>query len=94
MQVWVREVDETFLFTSLVMYYIPTIVQMAGFQSNQLALLLSLIVAFMNALGTVLGICLVDHFGHRKLALSSLFGVTISLHIPHNPRYGISPPTI
>lgn len=64
-----------------VMYYSPTIVQMAGFQSNQLALLLSLIVAFMNALGTVLGIYLIDHFGRKKLALSSLFGVTISLII-------------
>lgn len=62
-----------------VMYYSPTIVQMAGFNSNQLALLLSLIVAAMNALGTVLGIYLIDHVGRRKLALSSLCGVTISL---------------
>ncbi|KAL0382841.1 UNVERIFIED_CONTAM: Inositol transporter 1 [Sesamum calycinum] len=62
-----------------VMYYSPTIVQMAGFNSNQLALLLSLIVAFMNALGTILGIYLIDHVGRRKLALSSLSGVTISL---------------
>ncbi|XP_073039846.1 inositol transporter 1 [Primulina eburnea] len=62
-----------------VMYYSPTIVQMAGFHSNQLALLLSLIVAAMNALGTVLGIYLIDHVGRRKLALSSLCGVTISL---------------
>ncbi|KAH6824967.1 inositol transporter 1 [Perilla frutescens var. hirtella] len=64
-----------------VMYYSPTIVQMAGFQSNQLALLLSLVIAFMNALGTILGIYLIDHFGRRKLALSSLSGVTISLVI-------------
>lgn len=61
------------------MYYSPTIVQMAGFNSNRLALLLSLVVAFMNALGTILGIYLIDHFGRRKLALSSLCGVTISL---------------
>ncbi|KAI3523558.1 hypothetical protein L1887_01778 [Cichorium endivia] len=62
-----------------VMYYSPTIVQMAGFSSNQLALLLSLVVALMNAAGTVLGINLIDHFGRRKLALSSLFGVFLSL---------------
>ncbi|KAI7739004.1 hypothetical protein M8C21_030537, partial [Ambrosia artemisiifolia] len=62
-----------------VMYYSPTIVQMAGFQSNQLALLLSLIVALMNAAGTVVGIHLIDHSGRRKLALSSLFGVILSL---------------
>lgn len=64
-----------------VMYYSPTIVQMAGFQSNQLALLLSLIVAALNAAGTVLGIYLIDHVGRRKLALSSLSGVIISLVI-------------
>ncbi|KAG8481252.1 hypothetical protein CXB51_026055 [Gossypium anomalum] len=64
-----------------VMYYSPTIVQMAGFNSNQLALLLSLIVAAMNAGGTVVGIYLIDHFGRKKLALSSLFGVIVSLVI-------------
>ncbi|WVZ07273.1 hypothetical protein V8G54_020619 [Vigna mungo] len=62
-----------------VMYYSPTIVQMAGFQANQLALLLSLIVAGMNAAGTVLGIYLIDHAGRKKLALSSLAGVAVSL---------------
>ncbi|KAI3697043.1 hypothetical protein L6452_29759 [Arctium lappa] len=62
-----------------VMYYSPTIVQMAGFKSNQLALLLSLIVALMNAAGTIVGIYLIDHFGRRKLALSSLSGVILSL---------------
>ncbi|CAN6580418.1 unnamed protein product [Malus baccata var. baccata] len=64
-----------------VMYYSPTIVQMAGIQSNQLALLLSLIVAAVNAAGTVLGIYLIDHFGRKKLALSSLSGVIVSLVI-------------
>ncbi|KAJ4840372.1 Integrin alpha chain-like protein (Alpha-int1) [Turnera subulata] len=64
-----------------VMYYSPTIVQMAGFSSNQLALLLSLIVAAMNAAGTILGIYLIDHFGRKKLALSSLAGVVVSLVI-------------
>lgn len=62
-----------------VMYYSPTIVQMAGFGSNQLALQLSLIVALMNAAGTVVGIYLIDHVGRRKLALSSLTGVILSL---------------
>ncbi|KGN53026.1 inositol transporter 1 [Cucumis sativus] len=64
-----------------VMYYSPTIVQMAGFRSNQLALLLSLIVAAMNAAGTVLGIYLIDHVGRKKLAISSLSGVIVSLAI-------------
>lgn len=62
-----------------VMYYSPTIVQMAGFSSNQLALLLSLIVAAMNAIGTIVGIFLIDRCGRRILALTSLFGVLCSL---------------
>ncbi|KAG9136196.1 hypothetical protein Leryth_003801 [Lithospermum erythrorhizon] len=64
-----------------VMYYSPTIVQMAGFGSNRLALILSLIVAAMNAIGSIAGIYLIDHFGRRKLALTSLFGVIVSLLI-------------
>ncbi|KAK9725089.1 hypothetical protein RND81_05G121800 [Saponaria officinalis] len=64
-----------------VMYYSPTIVQMAGFRSNQLALLLSLIVAGLNAAGTVLGIYLIDHVGRRPLTLVSLSGVFASLVI-------------
>ncbi|KAF8391827.1 hypothetical protein HHK36_022165 [Tetracentron sinense] len=64
-----------------VMYYSPTIVQMAGFQSNRLALLLSLIVAGMNAIGTIVGIFLIDRCGRRQLALTSLVGVIISLGI-------------
>lgn len=63
------------------MYYSPTIVQMAGFSSNQLALLISLIIAGMNAIGTIVGINLIDHFGRRKLALTSLSGVIVALLI-------------
>ncbi|KAL1827057.1 hypothetical protein DCAR_0206204 [Daucus carota subsp. sativus] len=70
---------QQFIGINTVMYYSPTIVQMAGFSSNRLALLLSLIVALMNAIGTVLGIYLIDNYGRRKLALSSLSGVIVSL---------------
>ncbi|KAK7245630.1 hypothetical protein RIF29_40478 [Crotalaria pallida] len=66
---------------SIVMYYSPTIIQMAGFNSNQLALILSLIVAAMNAAGTILGIYLIDHAGRRKLALTSLSGAILALAI-------------
>ncbi|KAK1270885.1 Inositol transporter 1 [Acorus gramineus] len=64
-----------------VMYYSPTIVQMAGFSSNQMALFLSLIVAAMNAMGTIVGIYFIDRFGRRRLALTSLSGVILSLLI-------------
>ncbi|XP_078447361.1 inositol transporter 1 isoform X2 [Wolffia australiana] len=64
-----------------VMYYSPTIVQMAGFSSNQLALLLSLFVAAMNVIGTIIGINLIDRCGRRPLALVSLAGAAISLAV-------------
>lgn len=64
-----------------VMYYSPTIVQMAGFTSKQLALLLSLVVAAMNAAGTIVGIFLIDRCGRRQLTLTSLIGVIVSLLI-------------
>jgi len=72
---------QQFIGINTVMYYSPTIVQMAGFHSNELALLLSLLVAGMNATGTILGIYLIDHAGRKKLALSSLGGVFASLII-------------
>ncbi|GKE12464.1 inositol transporter 1, partial [Tanacetum coccineum] len=57
----------------------PNVVQMAGFGSNQLALQLSLIVALMNVDETAVGIYLIDHLGRKKLALSSLTCVILSL---------------
>lgn len=64
---------------SIIMYYSPTIIQMAGFKSNQAALFLSLIVSGMNAGFTVLGIYLIDVVGRKKLALGSLSGVIAAL---------------
>ncbi|KAI4297636.1 hypothetical protein L6164_037518 [Bauhinia variegata] len=62
-----------------VMYYSPTIVQLAGFASNQLALLLSLITSAINAIGSILSIVFIDKSGRKKLMLISLVGVVASL---------------
>eukprot|EP01018_Ginkgo_biloba_P032821 Gb_35369 [translate_table: standard] len=79
-----------------VMYYSPTIVELAGFVSNKIALLLSLIVAGMNAIGTILGIYLIDRCGRRRLVLASLFGVFVSLAILSGAFYltSIDVPTV
>ncbi|XP_027338179.1 inositol transporter 1-like [Abrus precatorius] len=66
---------------SIVMYYSPMIIEMVGFNSKQLALLLSLILAGMNVCGTILGIYLIDHAGRRLLALVSLSGAIVALAI-------------
>ncbi|KAH9769031.1 Inositol transporter 1 [Citrus sinensis] len=49
----IMQAFQQFTGINTVMYYSPTIVQMAGFQSNQLALLPSLVVAGTNAVGTI-----------------------------------------
>ncbi|KAL2643946.1 hypothetical protein R1flu_011533 [Riccia fluitans] len=62
-----------------VMYYSTSIVEQAGYASHETALLISSGIAGMNALGTVVGILLIDRSGRRKLALSSLFGCVVAL---------------
>ena len=62
-----------------VMYYSPTIIQLAGIASNQTALLLSLVTSGLNAAGSIVSIYLMDRTGRRKLAAISLSGVVIAL---------------
>jgi MFS transporter, SP family, solute carrier family 2 (myo-inositol transporter), member 13 len=64
-----------------VMYYSPTIVQLAGFASNQTALALSLVTSGLNALGSVVSIYFIDRTGRRKLLVISLVGVILSLGV-------------
>ncbi|KAL2327468.1 hypothetical protein Fmac_020895 [Flemingia macrophylla] len=70
---------QQFVGINTVMYYSPSIVQLAGFASNRTALLLSLITSGLNAFGSILSIYFIDKAGRRKLALISLCGVVFSL---------------
>lgn len=73
------QVFQQFVGINTVMYYSPTIVQLAGFASNRTALLLSLVTAGLNALGSIVSIYFIDRTGRKKLLVISLFGVVISL---------------
>ncbi|KAK4254566.1 hypothetical protein QN277_009929 [Acacia crassicarpa] len=73
------QIFQQFVGINTVMYYSPTIIQLAGFASNQLALLLSLITSGLNAFGSILSIYFIDRTGRKKLAVISLVGVTCSL---------------
>lgn len=64
-----------------VMYYSPSIVQMAGYASNRIALLLSMIIAGVNALGTIAGMYFIERAGRRPLVICSLIGVIASLAV-------------
>ncbi|KAF7842881.1 putative inositol transporter 2 [Senna tora] len=73
------QIFQQFVGINTVMYYSPTIVQLAGFASNRTAILLSLVTAGLNAFGSIISIYCIDKTGRRKLALMSLFGIVISL---------------
>ena len=75
------QVFQQFVGINTVMYYSPTIVQLAGFASNRTALLLSLVTAGLNALGSIVSIYFIDRTGRKKLLIISLFGVVISLGV-------------
>ena len=62
-------------------YYSATIIQMSGIQGDQLAIWLAAVVAFGNFAFTIVGVCLVERVGRRKLLLGSLVGVTFSLFV-------------
>lgn len=73
------QIFQQFVGINTVMYYSPTIVQLAGFASNQTALLLSLVTAGLNAFGSIISIYFIERTGRKKLALASLVGIVISL---------------
>ncbi|XP_051129131.1 inositol transporter 4-like [Andrographis paniculata] len=73
------QVAQQFVGINTVMYYSPTIVQLAGFASNKTALALSLITSGLNALGSIGSMAFVDRYGRRRLMIISMFGIIACL---------------
>lgn len=69
------QVAQQFVGINTVLYYSPTIVQLAGFASNKTAIALSLITAGLNAVGTIISMLFVDRCGRRKFMIVSMFGI-------------------
>ena len=69
------QVAQQFVGINTVMYYSPTIVQLAGFASNDTAMALSLITSGLNAVGSIVSMFFVDKAGRRRLMLLSLVGI-------------------
>ncbi|KAK9130143.1 hypothetical protein Sjap_010630 [Stephania japonica] len=74
------QVAQQFVGINTVMYYSPTIVQLAGYASNSTAMALSLITSGLNAIGTIISMCFVDKYGRRKLLLISMVGIIVCLY--------------
>ncbi|KAG0486245.1 hypothetical protein HPP92_008340 [Vanilla planifolia] len=75
------QVAQQFCGINTVMYYAPTIVQLAGYASNSTALALSLITSGLNAIGSIVSMYFVDRSGRRRLMIISLCGIIICLGV-------------
>lgn len=61
-----------------IIYYAPTILQTAGFHTSQ-AFLSTLLIGVVNVLVSIISLPLIDSIGRRKLLLSGLIGMMVSL---------------
>jgi MFS transporter, SP family, solute carrier family 2 (myo-inositol transporter), member 13 len=77
----IAQVAQQLVGINTVMYYSPTIVQLAGFASNNTAMALSLITSGLNAVGSIVSMFFVDRAGRRRLMLISLVGVVVWLAV-------------
>ena len=62
-----------------IIYYTPTILQMAGFESAQSAILGTVLIGVVNVVATVVSLLLLDRVGRRPLLLTGLIGMGLSL---------------
>lgn len=62
-----------------IIYYTPTILQMAGFQSARSAILATVLVGGVNLVLTVVALFLLDRVGRRPLLLFGIGGMLVSL---------------
>ncbi len=70
---------QQFVGINTVIYYAPTIFQIAGFKTASTAILATTVVGVVNVLFTVVAIFLVDRLGRRALLLIGAAGMLITL---------------
>lgn len=70
-----------------VMYYAPTIFELAGFQSGS-AFGTAALIGFVNMIFTVVAIWKIDHFGRKPILMAGFFGLSIALFLIGFQFYG------
>ncbi|KAE8077602.1 hypothetical protein FH972_016154 [Carpinus fangiana] len=74
------QVFQQFVGITAVMHYSPALVQLAGIESNETAILISLVTSGLNAFATIISTYfIVNRTGRKKLLIISLCGVILSL---------------
>jgi len=64
-----------------VIYYAPTIFQIAGFQGDFAPILATSLVGIVNILMTIVAIWLIDRWGRRPLTFLGLAGMVVALTV-------------
>jgi len=62
-----------------IIYYAPTIFQLAGFESTTSAIVATIGIGLINVLATVFAVFYLDRLGRRPLLFAGLLGMTVSL---------------
>ena len=70
---------QQFVGINTVMYYCPTIFQMAGFSGAEAAIGASIGVAAINVVATIMSVYFVDRIGRRRLFFIGMVGMILSL---------------
>lgn len=70
---------QQFVGINTVIYYAPTIFEIAGFKTASTAILATTVVGVVNVLSTVIAIFLVDRLGRRSLLLIGAVGMLVTL---------------
>jgi len=73
-----------------VMYYSTTMIQMAGISDDSLAIWLSCIPSFINAVFALVSMAIIEKVPRRKLLLSTLLGTIVGLILLGGAYYSIS----
>ncbi len=64
-----------------VIYYAPTVFQLAGFDSTEIQILATAGIGVVNVLMTLVGMALIDRIGRRRLLYAGFAGAAVSLGV-------------